>query len=65
MKQKKKILILMSALILLSFSGCGEVETRYIYINNKCPKLQTFEVNRSNEKHFTIHYKVKEVNESN
>ena len=61
---KKGILILMSALTLMTFSGCGE-KIKYVYIKTECPKLQTFEVNTSKDKHFTIHYKVKEVNESN
>ena len=61
---KKRMLILASVLILWSFSGCGE-KVRYVYIKTECPKLQTFEVNTSKDKHFTIHYKVKEVNESN
>ena len=61
---KKGMLILASVLILWSFSGCGE-KVRYVYIKTECPKLQTFEVNTSKDKHFTIHYKVKETNESN
>jgi len=64
MRLKTMILILMSALTLLTFSGCGE-KIRYVYVKTQCPKLQTFEVNTSKTKHFTIHYKVKEVNESN
>ena len=59
----KAILILVSALIILTFSGCGE-KIKYVYIKPQCPKLETFEVNTSKDKHFTIHYKVKEVNES-
>ena len=61
---RKTILIFLSALTLLVFSGCGE-KIKYIYVKTKCPKLQTFEVNTSKTKHFTIKYKVKEVNESN
>jgi len=61
---KKGILILVSALTLLTFSGCGE-KVKYVYVKTECPKLQTFEVNTSKNKHFTIHYKVKETNESN
>ena len=60
---KKGILILMSALTLMTFSGCGE-KIKYVYIKTECPKLQTFEVNTSKDKHFTIHYNVKEINES-
>ena len=60
---KRGILILMSALTLLVFNGCGE-RIKYVYIKPQCPKLQTFEVNTSKDKHFTIHYKVKEINES-
>ena len=61
--RKKAILILASALTILAFSGCGE-KVKYVYIKAQCPKLQTFEVNTSKDKHFTIHYKVKEINES-
>ena len=61
---KRGMLILASVLTLLIFSGCGE-KVKYVYIKTKCPKLQVFEVNTSKDKHFTIHYKVKEVNESN
>ena len=64
MKLKVMMLILMSALMLLVFSGCGE-KVKYVYVKTECPKLQTFEVNTSKDKHFTIHYKVKEINESN
>jgi len=59
----KKKLIFLSALILFLFSGCGE-KVKYVYIKTPCPKLQTFEVNTSQDKHFTIHYKVKETNET-
>ena len=61
---KRGILIFLSALIFITFSGCGE-KVKYVYVKTECPKLQTFEVNTSKDKHFTIHYKVKEVNESN
>ena len=61
--RKKAILIFLSALTLTIFSGCGE-KVKYVYIKTTCPKLQTFEVNESKDKHFTIHYKVKEINES-
>ena len=61
--RKKAILILVSALTILAFNGCGE-KIKYIYIKAQCPKLQTFEVNTSKDKHFTIHYKIKETNES-
>ena len=60
---RKAILIFLSALTILVFNGCGE-KVKYVYIKAQCPKLQTFEVNTSKDKHFTIHYKVKEVNES-
>ncbi len=63
MKLKAIKLILLPAFILLSFSGCGE-KVKYIYVKTECPKLQTFEVNTSKDNHFTIHYKVKEINES-
>ena len=61
---KRGILILVSALTLMTFSGCGE-KVKYVYVKTECPKLQTFEVNTSKNKHFTIHYNVKEKNESN
>ena len=60
---RKAILIFLSAITILAFSGCGE-KVKYVYIKAQCPKLQTFEVNTSKDKHFTIHYKVKETNES-
>ena len=60
---RKTILILASVLTILVFNGCGE-KIKYVYIKAQCPKLQTFEVNTSKDKHFTIHYKVKEINES-
>ena len=63
MKLKTMMSILMLALILLIFSGCGE-RIKYVYIKPKCPKLQTFEVNTSKNKHFTIHYKVIERNKN-
>jgi len=59
----KKKLIFLSALTLFLFSGCNE-KVKYVYIKTPCPKLQTFEVNTSKDRHFTIHYKVKEINES-
>ena len=62
--RKKAILIFLSALTLTIFSGCAE-KIKYVYVKTPCPKLQTFEVNTSKDKHFTIHYKVKETNESN
>ncbi len=62
--RKKAILILVSALTILVFNGCGE-KVKYVYIKAQCPKLQTFEVNTSEDKHFNIKYKVKELNESN
>ena len=61
---KAKTLIFLSVLTLLVFSGCGE-RIKYVYVKTRCPKLQTFEVNTSKDRHFTIHYIVKEVNESN
>ena len=64
MKLKTMMLIFLSALILLIFSGCGE-KVKYVYVKTECPKLQTFEVNTSKTKHFTIKYRVKEKNESN
>ena len=63
MKLKTMMLIFLSALILLVFSGCGE-RIKYVYIKPQCPKLQTFEVNTSKNKHFTIHYKVIERNKN-
>ena len=63
MKTIKAILIFLSVATLLIFNGCGE-KIRYVYVKTKCPKLQTFEVNTSKTKHFTIHYKVKEINEN-
>ena len=60
---RKAILIFLSAITILAFSGCGE-KVKYVYIKAQCPKLQTFEVNTSKDKHFTIHYKVKETNEN-
>ena len=63
MKNQKATLIYLLALIALTFSGCNE-KIKYVYVKTECPKLQTFEVNASKNKHFTIHYKVKEVNES-
>jgi len=61
---KRGILILVSALTLLIFSGCGE-KVKYIYVKTQCPKLQTYEVNISKNKHFKLHYKVKETDENN
>jgi len=60
----KKKLIFLLVLTLFLFSGCSE-KVKYVYIKTPCPKLQTFEVNTSKDKQFTIHYKVKERNESN
>jgi TRAP-type mannitol/chloroaromatic compound transport system permease small subunit len=57
---KKSMIVL--ALILLVFSGCGE-KIKYIYIKTPCPKLQTYEVNTTPQKHFKINYTVKEINE--
>jgi len=59
----KKKLIFLSVLTLFLFSGCGE-KIKYVYVKTQCPKLQTFEVNTSKDRHFTIHYIVKETNES-
>ena len=63
MKLKAIKLILVPAFTLLVFSGCGE-KVKYVYVKTECPKLQTFKVNTSKDNHFTIHYKVKEINES-
>ncbi len=61
---RAKILIFLSVLTALIFSGCGE-KIKYVYVKTSCPKLQIFEINTSKGKHFTIHYKVKETNENN
>jgi len=58
----KAKLILLSALILFIFSGC--VKKEYVYVKIPCPKLQTYEVNTSKNKHFTIHYFIKDTNAS-
>lgn len=63
MRLKAIKLILVPALTLLVFSGCGE-KVKYVYVKTECPKLQTFEVNTSKTKHFTIKYRVKEINET-
>ena len=61
---KQALLILPLVLTVFLFEGCGS-KIKYVYIKTQCPKLETFEVNTSKNKHFTIHYKVKEINESN
>jgi hypothetical protein len=58
----KTKLMLLSVLTLFIFSGC--VKKEYVYVKTPCPKLQTYEVNTSKDKHFTLHYYVKDVNES-
>jgi len=63
MRLKAIKLILVPALTLLVFSGCGE-KVKYVYVKTECPKLQTFEVNTSKTKHFTIKYRVKKINET-
>ena len=55
----KAKLILLSVITLFLFSGCSE-KVKYIYIKTPCPQLQTYEVNTTKDKHFTIHYNVKE-----
>jgi TRAP-type mannitol/chloroaromatic compound transport system permease small subunit len=60
MRAKKSMIVL--ALILLIFNGCGE-KIKYVYIKTPCPKLQTYEVNTTPQKHFKINYTVKEINE--
>ena len=60
----KARLILLSVITLLLFSIQGCVKKEYVYLKPKCPKLQTYEVNTSKDKHFTIHYFVKDTNAS-
>ena len=55
-------LILLSVITLFIFSGC--VKKEYVYVKTPCPQLQTYEVNTTKDKHFTIHYYIKEKNEN-
>jgi hypothetical protein len=59
----KAKLILLSVITLFLFSGCSE-KVKYIYIKTPCPQLQTYEVNVTKDKHFSIHYNIKETNET-
>jgi len=55
------ILIALSALTALLFSGCSSqprVVTKIVYIHTKCPKLQSYEVNTTKWKEFKLNYKV-------
>jgi hypothetical protein len=56
-------LTFLTALTLLLFNGCSE-KVKYVYIKSPCPKLQTYELNLTPEKHFTIHYTIKDANET-
>jgi len=58
----KAKLILLSVITLFIFSGC--VKKEYVYVKTPCPELQTYEVNTSKDKHFTIHYYIKEKDEN-
>jgi len=60
---KQTVLILLLALTVFLFEGCAP-KIKYIYVKTKCPKLETFEVNTSKNKHYTIHYTIKDINES-
>ena len=55
------MLILLLGATLFTFSGCGE-KIKYVYIKTPCPSLQTFDVNTSKDKHFDLHYTVKDAN---
>jgi len=59
--RKTVMLVLASAVILSVFSGCAE-KVKYVYIKSKCPSLQTFQVKTHEDKHFDLHYTVKDAN---
>lgn len=52
-------LTVLTATILLAFSGCE----RIVYVKVPCPKLQTVEVNSTIDTPLVIHYIVKDSNE--
>ena len=60
---KQIYLIFLTALTASIFSGCAE-RVKYVYIKSHCPTLQTYESNLSKPEHFTIHYKIKDGNET-
>ncbi len=56
----RMISISLSALILsLSLSACSCKE-RVVYVRPTCPKLQTWETNKTKRKPFTLHYEVRD-----
>jgi hypothetical protein len=59
----RQILLMVVILLLFSmfFNGCSE-RVKYVYIKSPCPKLQTYDLNLTPDKHFTIHYTVKDKN---
>ena len=60
---KQILLVCLTVLTASIFNGCAE-RVKYVYIKTPCPKLQTYEFNLTPEKHFTIHYTIKDVNET-
>ena len=60
---KRIYLIFLTVLTASIFSGCAE-RVKYVYIKTPCPKLQTYEFNLSKPEHFTIHYTIRDKNET-
>ena len=62
MKKMKALYQILLALILLSFiSGCSicKPEVKYIYLKQKCPKLQTVDINKTELEPIKLDVRVK------
>ena len=63
--RKHLILIPILALTQLLFNGCckRQLITKKVYIKQKCPKLNVFDINTSDLMPLDINYTIKEINE--
>jgi len=57
MIQTKLLLILLLVSTLLFFNGCS-CKPKYIYIKQKCPRLETFELNQTDVNTTLPKYKI-------
>jgi len=56
----RKISISLSALILSSFISACSCKERVVYVRPTCPKLQTWETNRTKREPLILHYEVRD-----
>ena len=61
MNNIKKITSLIMVITLLLFlNGCCDKQVKYVYVKNKCPTLETVDINKTEKEPFDLHVKVKD-----